>query len=112
MTQKIRNGDRYTETVVEVLGTPSASYQLNATASGSNQALTSTCTRISIRCRTSDCRLTIGTTNQSTAVNATSSHFILAGERLDFAVPLGSHLGYIRDTAATANGVLEVTELI
>lgn len=96
---------------VEVLGVPGVARQLTATNTGQNQQLTATCKRVSIRCRTSDCRITVGVTNQSAAVNAGSSHFVLAGERVDFAVPLGAHIGYIRDTAASADGILNITEL-
>lgn len=33
------------------------------------------------------------------------------GERLDLAVPASAQIGVIRDTAAIANGTLELTEL-
>jgi hypothetical protein len=44
--------------------------------------------------------------------NASTSHFIANGERLDIGVPFGASIGVIRDTAATVNGSLAVTELI
>lgn len=97
---------------IELLSTPTVARQLTATNSGQNQALTVTCNRISIRCRANDCRYTIGTTNQSGIVSSASSHFIVAGERLDIAVPDGANFGYIRDSAAAANGILEITELV
>lgn len=96
---------------IEVLGAPTVARQLTATSTGQNEQLTATCRRISIRCRTSDCRITVGTTSQAGVVSATASHFILAGERVDFAVPPGAHLGYIRDAATGVNGILCVTEL-
>lgn len=96
---------------IEVLGAPTVARQLTATSTGQNQQLSATCRRISIRCRINDCRITVGTSSQAGAVSATTSHFILAGERVDFAVPPGAHLGYIRDSAAGADGVLCVTEL-
>lgn len=96
---------------IEPLGRPVLARQLTATSSGQNVELTATCLRISIRCRTGDCRFTVGTSTQAGVVSATTSHFILAGERLDFSIPTGAHLGYRRDSAAAADGVLEVTEL-
>lgn len=111
MGQRVVNGDRYEEVFVEPLGQATVARQLTATSSGQNVELTSTCRRVSIRCRTSDCRFTVGTSTQAGVVSATTSHFILAGERLDFALPAGAHLGYRRDSAAAADGVLEVTEL-
>lgn len=96
---------------MEILGTPTVARQLTATATGQSVALTASCRRISIRARNADCRLSVGTSSQAGSVNASTSHFILAGERIDFAVPPSAHLGYLRDGTATSNGVLELTEL-
>lgn len=93
----------------EPLGTPAVARQLSAGTSSANTALTATCQRISICARTSDIRYAIGNTAQT--ANATTSHFIAAGERLDLAVPLAANIAVIRDTAASADGKLEVTEL-
>jgi hypothetical protein len=43
--------------------------------------------------------------------NAATSHFIESGERLDLAVPAGATIAAIRETAATVNGSLAITEL-
>lgn len=97
------------EIVVEPLGQPVVARQVTATTSSANTQLTATVTRISIKARTSDLRYSIGTTSQT--ASATASHFIEAGERLDLAVPAGCHIAVIRDSAASANGTLEISEL-
>lgn len=97
------------EVVVEPLGQPVVARQVTATASSTNTQLTATVTRISIKARTADLRYSIGTTSQT--ASATASHFIEAGERLDLAVPSGGHIAVIRDSAASANGTLEISEL-
>lgn len=93
----------------EPLGEPGVARQLAAGTSSSNTALTSTCQRISMYARTADIRYSVGVGAQT--ANATTGHFIGAGERLDLAVPLGASIAVIRNSAATADGVLEVTEL-
>lgn len=93
---------------VEPLGQPGVARQLTAGASSASTALTSNVGRISVRCRNADARYVIGKGIQT--ANASTSHFIAAGERLDLAVPLGSSIGYIR--AGSNDGILEVTELI
>lgn len=92
------------------LGIPGVPRQITATATNTNTALTATCRRISIKARASDIRFLVGATAQT--ANATTSHFIEAGERLDIAVPLNSNIAVIRDSAATANGTLCITELL
>ena len=100
---------RYIERV-EPLGVPGVSRQLSATVTSQNTALTSNISRISIRARTSDIRFAIGVGSQT--ANATTSHFIANGERLDLAVPQGANIAVIRDTGATVDGILNVTELV
>lgn len=95
---------------VEPLGIPSVARQLTATATSANTALTANISRISIRARSCDIRYVVGVGTQT--ANASTSHFIANGERLDIAVPRGASIGVIRDTAATVNGSLAVTELI
>lgn len=94
---------------VEPLGVPTIARQVSVTTSNLDTALTTTCRRISIKARTCDMRYVVG--NSAQTANATSSHFIEAGERLDIAVPLNAHIAVIRDTAATADGKLSITEL-
>lgn len=94
---------------VEPLGAPGAAYQLTTTSGSQvSQALTAGVFRISMRAVGADLRFEIGAGTQT--ANATTSHFIANGERLDFAVPPGANIAVIRD--ATTNGTLEVTELV
>lgn len=94
----------------ESLGVPSVARQITASAASANTALTSTCRRISIKARTAGVRYSIGAVAQT--ASATTSHFIEAGERLDMAVPANANIAVIRDTAATADAVVEITELV
>lgn len=93
----------------EGLGVPTVARQLAVTAASASADLTSTCRRISIRARGADIRYVVGTGAQ--VANASTSHFIGQDERLDIAVPAGCTIAAIRDTAATANGTLCISEL-
>lgn len=95
---------------VEPLGIPGTARQQAVTVASANVVLTSTVRRISLKARTCDMRYFVGTIAQ--VANASTSHFIEAGERLDIAVPLNANIGVIRDTTATVNGTLYITELI
>jgi hypothetical protein len=92
---------------VEPLGRITISRQLNAGASSSNTALSTTCRRISMRATGADIRFSIGSSSQTAA---SSSHFIANGERLDFAVPSTPNIAVIR--AGTTDGILELSELL
>jgi hypothetical protein len=92
------------------LGIPSVARQLAVTATSASIALTTTCRRISIRARGADMRYVVGTGAQT--ANASTSHFIAQDERLDIAVPLGATIAAIRESAASANGSLAITELV
>lgn len=94
---------------VDPLGMPTVARQLAATATSASTALTATTTRISIRARFADIRFVVGVGTQT--ANASTSHFIANGERLDIDVPLGASIGVIRESAATVNGSLAVSEL-
>lgn len=93
---------------VEPLGQPGVARQLTAGSASANTALTTTCRRISVFCRTADIRYSIGSTSQT--ASATTSHYIAAGERLDVAVPSTPNIAVIR--AGSTDGTLEVTELV
>jgi hypothetical protein len=107
-TTTIKRG-RYSVDYVEPLGIPGVARQLSATTSSQNTALTTGISRISIRARFADIRYVVGVGSQT--ANASTSHFIANGERLDIAVPQGANIAVIRDTAATVDGSLAVTEL-
>lgn len=108
-TASVSNG-LYSAEPVEPLGIPGVSRQLTATVTSANTALTANISRISIRARSCDIRYVVGVGTQT--ANASTSHFIASGERLDIGVPFNANIGVIRDTTATVNGSLEVTELI
>ena len=95
-------------TFTEPLGIPGAARQLAAGATTANTALTAGVFRISMRAVNADIRFAVGAGSQT--ANATTSHFIANGERLDFAVPPSANIAVIRD--GSTNGTLEVTELI
>lgn len=101
--------NRYVERV-EPLGIPGVARHLSATASSQNTALTTTTSRISMRARGADIRFQVGVGAQT--ANASTSHFIGNGERLDFAVPLNANIAVIRDTAAASDGTLSISELV
>jgi hypothetical protein len=93
----------------EVLGVPTVARQLPVTDTSASMALTATCRRVSVEARGCDIRYVVGTGAQT--ANAATSHFISAGGVKDFAVPAGATIAAIRETAATVNGTLEITEL-
>lgn len=101
--------NRYVDRV-EPLGIPGVARHLSATSTSQNTALTATTSRISMRARGVDIRFQVGVGAQT--ANASTSHFIANGERLDFAVPPNANIAVIRDTAAAADGTLSLTELV
>lgn len=98
---------RYSARVVEPHRQPGVARQLAAGASSANTALTTSCSRISIRAITADIRYSIG--NSSQTANASSSHFIAQNERLELTVPENANIAVIRD--ASTSGTLELSEL-
>lgn len=102
-------GDASSPMYTEPLGIPGEPRSQAATTASADVTLTSTVTRISIKARTSDLRYKVGVGAQT--ASATTSHYIESGERLDIAVPLGAHIAVIRDSGATVDGVLCITEL-
>ena len=91
------------------LGIPTVAYQLAVTATSASRVLTASVRRISIRARGCDMRYVVGVGAQT--ANAATSHFIAADERLDIAVLEGSTIAAIRESAATVNGTLAISEL-
>lgn len=108
MSTSIRISDHRYVDHVEPLGQPSVARQLTAGAASASTALSSNTCRLSIRCRNADARYVVGPGTQT--ANASTSHFIASGERLDISVPFGSSIGYIR--AGSSDAILEVSELI
>lgn len=101
--------DRTGTLKVEPLGIPTVPRQLAAGTASANTALTVTTSRISMYARGADIRYLVGSTSQT--ASATQSHFIASGERLDIDVPPSPNIAVIRDSAATTDGVLELSEL-
>ena len=93
----------------EPLGIPTVARQVTVTVTSANTQLTAGVKRISMKARGCDMRYSVGSTAQT--ANASTSHYIEVNERLDIAVPAGGHIAVIRDTAATANGTLCISEL-
>lgn len=81
-------------TLVEPLGVPTVARQLTAGVASTNTVLTSSCRRISIMPIGGNIRYSIGSVAQT--ANATTSHFIKDGERLEFALPATPNLAIIR----------------
>lgn len=99
---------------VDTLGQPSVARQLAVSGTTANQALTSTCRRITIRARGCPMRYEVGVGTQT--ANATTSHFIDQDERLDLSVPAGAHIAAIAiptwGGSTTGTGSLAITELV
>jgi hypothetical protein len=94
-------------TSVEPLGQPILARQLPAGSTSANTALTPTCRRASMLARDADIRYAIGSTAQT--ANASTSHLIPKGERLDVELPVSPNIAVIR--AGGVDGTLEVSEL-
>lgn len=105
----VASADSLNRLNVEILGRPLNARQLSATASTQNTQLVATTRRVTMRAVGADIRYSIGVGAQT--ANASTSHFIAAGERLDLRVQPNSQIAVIRNLAATANGTLELTEL-
>lgn len=91
----------------EPLGLPTLAWQVAVTATAATQTLTNSIKRISIKARGCDMRYSLTGTASST-----TSHYIEAGERLDLRVNPGTTISVVRDSAATINGSLAITELV
>lgn len=99
---------------VDTLGQPTTAWQLAVSSTTANQALTSTCRRISIRARGCPMRYTVGVGAQT--ADANTSHFIDQDERLDLAVPAGAHIAAVAiapwGSSTVGTGSLAITELV
>lgn len=93
----------------EPLGVPTVARQLAVTAASNSVQLTAGCRRVSIKARGTDMRYVVGVGAQT--ADASTSHFIESGERLDIAVPAGATIAAIRESASSTNGSLAITEL-
>jgi len=87
---------------VDTLAAPGVARTITVTATAASAVLTSTCRRVTMYA-------TQDTFYSISGAATTSSHFIAAGERLDFDVPANTTVSTIR---STADGVLRITELV
>lgn len=98
---------------VDTLGQPTIARQLAVSSTTANQALTSTCRRVTIRARGCPMRYEIGVGAQT--ASATASHFIDQDERLDLSVPTNANIAAIAippwGGSTTGTGSLAITEL-
>lgn len=91
------------------LGLPTVARQLTVGGSNAEVTLTPTCSRISVLAVGGAMRYVVGVGAQT--ADASTSHYIAAGERLDIAVPEGGTIAAIQASGDTAGTVLEITEL-
>jgi hypothetical protein len=100
---------------VNVLKAPLVARKLTVSGTTAEVALTGGCKRVSIYNRGTDTRFVIANATGGTVNNATD-HFIAAGERLEFGnldISVGAtpFIKVIRDSAVSADGELNITEL-
>jgi len=96
--------------LTEPLGQPSVARKITVTAASASVTLTTDCRRVSMEAVGCNQRYVVGTGAQT--ANASTSHWLAVGTRLDIAVPANAVIAAIRDNNATTDGVLEFSELI
>lgn len=87
---------------VDTLGTPGAPRVQATSGTAANIVLTTTCRRVSMFA-------TAGTWWEISGTATVTSHYIGAGERLDFDVPASTTISVLQETAA---GSIRITELL
>jgi hypothetical protein len=87
---------------VDSLGTPQASRVQATTATAANITLTSTCRRVSMFA-------TQGAWYSISGTATDTSHYVGAGERIDFDVPASTTISVLQETVA---GSIRITELL
>jgi hypothetical protein len=93
---------------VETLGMPSVPRQLSVTTVSTGVQLTASCRRASLVAVGCAMRFRVGS---SSVAAQTADHLIQQGERIDIHLPATPWINVIRDSAATANGTLNISEL-
>jgi hypothetical protein len=96
-------------TNVEPLGIPGVARQQATTTTSANVALTAGVARISLFARSQPLRYAVGSVAQT--ANASTSHYVAAGERIDIDVPATPNIAVVRASDATGDGAAEITEL-
>lgn len=87
---------------VDTLGTPGTPRVQATSSAAASIALTSTCRRVSMYA-------TQGTWYSISGTATNTSHYIAAGERLDFDVPASTTISVLRETN---DGSVRITELV
>lgn len=87
---------------VDVLGTPGVPHVRATTGTAASITLSATCRRLSMYA-------TQGTWYSISGTATSSSHYIRADERLDFAVPAGTTISVLRETADGSICISELT---
>jgi hypothetical protein len=87
---------------VDTLGTPGAPRVQATSGTAANIVLTTTCRRVSMFA-------TAGTWYSISGTATATSHYIGAGERLDFDVPASTTISVLRETT---DGSIRITELV
>jgi hypothetical protein len=96
-------------TPIEPLGRPGTARQQSTTTASANIVLTASTGRISLFARVSPLRYVVGSSAQT--ANASTSHYLAAGERIDIGLPTTPNIAVIRASDATQDGAAEITEL-
>jgi hypothetical protein len=87
---------------VDTLGTPGVPRVQATSGTAANITLTSTCRRVSMFA-------TQGTWYSISGTATSSSHYVGAGERIDFDVPASTAISVLRETT---DGSIRITELV
>ena len=86
------------------LALPTVARQLDVSGVSASVVLTAACRRVSVYARGGAMRYVVGEGAQT--ASATTSHYIAAEERLDFAVPAGATIAAIRGASDSAGVAL------
>ena len=98
---------------VEVLGKLGKAWKLTAGTVQTSQTLTATTVRLRLLVRSANVRVAVGIGAQAATNTSgtTTSHLIMADTCVDVACAAGSTISVIRDSLATVDGILDISEL-
>ena len=95
---------------VDNTGIPTVSRPRNTTTTSSNVELSANAKRITLYARTSNARFKLGSGAQS--VDDETGHFLPMGILISLSLPDNANIAVIRDSQATVNGLVEISEYI
>lgn len=110
MSKYIKTTEGVRQNVIGV-ARPGTARASSTTTTSQRITLTATCRLVSLRQQTSDARYEIGTADALPTATS-SSHSLGTNERIDIEVPPNCVIAVLRDSAASADGVFNVTELV